>query len=48
MVTAWDSRPLAANLIGTGGSWDLAGPGESIRYACYAYAARGLAAPCGP
>ena len=47
LVTATDSSPLAANVIGTGGSWDLAGTGESIQYACYAYAARGLAAPCG-
>src|SRR5205807_1076466 len=46
MVRATDSSPLAANLVGTGGSWDLAGAGESIQYVCYAYAASGLAAPC--
>ena len=47
MVTAVDHSPLAANLVGTGGSWDLTGTGESIQYACYAYAASGLATPRG-
>jgi hypothetical protein len=46
MVTAVDSRPLAANLVGTGGSWDLPGNAESIRYVCYSYATSGLAARC--
>jgi hypothetical protein len=46
MVTAVDSSPLAANLAGTGGSWDLPGNGESIRYVCYSYATSGLAARC--
>jgi streptogramin lyase len=47
MVTATDTSPLAANLVGTGGSWDLAGAGESIAYTCYTFAANGLAVPCG-
>jgi hypothetical protein len=46
MVMAVDSSPLAANLVGTGGSWDLSGNGESIRYVCYSYATSGLAARC--
>jgi streptogramin lyase len=32
---------------GAGGSWDQAGTGETISYACYTYAASGSAAPCG-
>jgi streptogramin lyase len=47
MLTATDASPLSANLVGAGGSWDQPGTGESIHYACYAYAASGLAAPCG-
>jgi len=46
MLTATDNQPLAANLVGTGGSWDLAGVGESIGYICYAFAISTLAAPC--
>jgi streptogramin lyase len=46
-VTGTDSSPLAANLVGTGGSWDHVGTGESISYTCFAYATGGLAAPCG-
>jgi hypothetical protein len=46
MVTAVDRSPLAANLGGAGGSWDLPGNGESIRYVCYSYATSGLAAQC--
>lgn len=46
-VTAADGSPLAANLVGAGGSWNQAGAGEQIRYVCYAYAASGLAMPCG-
>src|SRR6185437_12123261 len=40
------SSPLAPNLTGTGGSWDVAGTGESINYACYAFAVGMLASPC--
>jgi hypothetical protein len=46
MVTAVDGSPLAANRTGTGGSWDLPGNGENIRYICYSYATSGLAARC--
>ncbi|WIG58453.1 MAG: hypothetical protein OJF49_001199 [Ktedonobacterales bacterium] len=47
MVTVSDSNPLAANLSGTGGSWDNPGGGESIDYTCYAFATTGLATACG-
>src|SRR5438309_11460121 len=47
MVSATDLLPLAANLSGTGGSWDQAGPGETMNYHCYAYASSGLATGCG-
>ncbi len=46
-VSASDPQPLASNLIGTGGSWDGAGVGQSIRYTCYAFASTGLASACG-
>ena len=46
MLTATDGSPLAPNLTGTGGSWDLAGAGESINYACYAFAVSALATAC--
>lgn len=46
MVTATDATPLASNLPGTGGSWDLVGTGESMIYTCYAFATSGLANPC--
>jgi hypothetical protein len=46
MVTATDTSPLASNLVGTGGSWDQTGTGESISYVCYAFATSGLAHPC--
>jgi hypothetical protein len=45
-VTTTDTQPLAANLTGTGGSWDVVGSGETIQYTCYAFATNGLAAPC--
>ncbi len=47
MLSATDSSPLAANLVGAGGSWDQVGTGESMNYSCFAYAASGLASPCG-
>jgi streptogramin lyase len=47
MVTAADTQPLVANLVGTGGSWDIAGPGETINYVCYSFVTAGLAAACG-
>jgi hypothetical protein len=47
MVTATDSKPLAANLIGAGGSWDQIGTGEQIVYSCFAFATSGLAQQCG-
>jgi streptogramin lyase len=47
MVSATDNSPLGPNLVGTGGSWDLTGTGETINYSCYAYAASGPAAACG-
>lgn len=46
MVTATDNTPLAANLVGTGGSWDMTGTRESINYACYAFAVSTLASAC--
>ena len=42
-----DTQVTPFNLVGTGGTWDLTGTGESIQYACYAYAASGLATPRG-
>jgi streptogramin lyase len=47
MVSATDSQPLGPNLVGTGGTWDQVGSGETINYLCYAYAASGLASACG-
>ena len=45
MVSTTDASPLAANRVGTGGTWDGAGSGESIRYTWFAYAANGPASP---
>jgi streptogramin lyase len=39
--------PLASGLSGAGGSWDVTGSGETINYACFAYAISGSAAACG-
>ena len=46
MLSVTDSSPLAPNLTGAGGSWDLAGSGESIAYSCYAFAVSALASAC--
>jgi len=46
MVTGTSPSTLAANPVGAGGSWDQAGTGETIDYACFAHAtstARGCA-----
>jgi DNA-binding beta-propeller fold protein YncE len=46
MVTVTDNSPLGSNYVGTGGSWDITGTGETINYTCYAFATSGLASAC--
>jgi hypothetical protein len=49
MVTGNDNNALAANYVGVGASWDMAGTGESVNFACYALNTGGNAAfPCAP
>src|SRR6266516_4880053 len=49
MVTGNDNNALAANYVGAGASWDVAGTGESVNFACYALNTGGNAAiPCAP
>ncbi len=49
MVTGKDNNALAANYVGAGASWDVAGTGESVNFACYALNTGGNAAlPCAP
>ena len=49
MVTGNDNNALAANYVGAGASWDVAGTGESVNFACYALNTGGNAAfPCPP
>ena len=38
---------LGSGVSGAGGSWDVAGSGESINYTCFTYATGGAAAACG-
>src|SRR6266700_202768 len=50
MVTGNDNNALAANYVGAGASWDVAGTaGESVNFSCYAFNTGGNAAfPCPP
>jgi hypothetical protein len=49
MVTGKDNNALAANYVGAGASWDVAGTGESVNFSCYALNTGGNAAlPCPP
>ena len=47
MVTGNDNNALAANYVGAGATWDVAGTGESVNFSCYAFNTGGNAAlPC--
>ncbi len=49
MATGNDNNALAANYVGAGASWDVAGTGESVNFSCYALNTGGNAAlPCAP
>ncbi|HLZ59951.1 MAG TPA: hypothetical protein VKR06_23630 [Ktedonosporobacter sp.] len=49
MVTGNDNNALAANYVGAGATWDVAGTGESVNFSCYAFNTGGNAAlPCAP
>ncbi len=49
MVTGNDNNALAANYVGAGASWNVAGTGESVNFSCYALNTGGNAAlPCAP
>jgi hypothetical protein len=49
MAIGNDNNALAANYVGAGASWDVAGTGESVNFSCYALNTGGNAAlPCAP
>ncbi len=49
MATGNDNNALAANYVGAGASWDVAGTGESVNFSCYALNTGGnVAFPCPP
>jgi hypothetical protein len=49
MAKGNDNNALAANYVGAGASWDVAGAGENVYFSCYALNTGGNAAlPCPP